>query len=192
MVINIFDLKGDEKGQAMVEYALVLPIFLMILMFTIDVGWLIYQKSMFDYTCRNSAWELRLSQDEDWVMNNGIEIIHSGRYANDLLSQQFKEVDRDGKFKIDMNKVSFANGKIGIYPGEKEYKYKRPGSIPDDVVVHTDLKFKTVTMEIEGKIEYQVYALTPLTKPFFKDGIKLTNNLYKAKKTTMRRVRWPT
>ncbi len=188
----MFGFKKNEKGQAMVEYALVLPIFLMLLMFIIDVGWFIYQKAIFDHTCRNSAWELRLRQDEQWVMNNGRKIVHSGEYANNLLASQFKRVDESSNSRIDMNKVSVANGQIGIYPGEKEYRYKRPDAIPEEIVVHTDLKFKTVTMEIEGKIEYQVYALTPLTKPFFKDGIKLTNNLYKAKKTTMRIVRWPT
>lgn len=191
-MINIYSFIKNEKGQSMVEYALVLPIFLMILMFIIDVGWIGYQKVMFDYTCRNTAWQLRLNGDEDWVLNNGRQIVRSGEYANSLLTNQFKQVDIDASNRIDMNKVSVSNGQISIYPGEKEYRYKKPDSIPDDVVVNTDVKFKTVTMEIEGKIEYQVYALTPLTKPFFKDGIKLTNNLYKAKRTILRTVIWPT
>lgn len=191
-MISIFNFKKEEKGQAIVEYALVLPIFLLILMFIIDVGWIGYQKVIFDYTCRNSVWDLRIARDETWVMNEGEQIIRSGQYANDLLSAQFKKVDENTSNSIDMDKVSISHGQISMYPGEKEYKYKKPEDTEEGVVVYTDFKYKTVTVEIEGKIEYQIELLTPLTKPFFKDGIKLTNNVYKAKKGAMRTVQWPT
>lgn len=184
----MFTFKKEEKGQAMVEYALVLPIFLLILLFIIDVGWIGYQKIMFDYTCRNSAWDLRLGGDEDWVMNNSAKIVRNGDYANRLLAEGFKKTDEKSSNSIDMKKINISKGYIGMYPGQKEYKYKKPEDMPENVVFNTNTKFRTVTIEIEGKIEYQVYALTPLTKSFFKDGIKLTNNLYKVKKGAMRTV----
>lgn len=48
----------SEKGQAMVEFALVLPILLLILLGTIDVGWLFYNQLSVDNAAREAAREV--------------------------------------------------------------------------------------------------------------------------------------
>lgn len=47
--------KRREDGQAMVEFALVLPIFLLILCGIIDFGWLFYNQLSLNNACREGA-----------------------------------------------------------------------------------------------------------------------------------------
>lgn len=47
-------LKG-EKGQAMVEFALILPILLLIICGIIDFGWMFYNQLSIDNACREGA-----------------------------------------------------------------------------------------------------------------------------------------
>lgn len=50
--------KRGESGQAMTEFALVLPIFLAMCLFVIDFGWIAYQKAAFDYSYMHASWEV--------------------------------------------------------------------------------------------------------------------------------------
>lgn len=45
----------DEKGQAMVEFALILPIFLLILCGILDMGWLFYNQLNLNNVCREGT-----------------------------------------------------------------------------------------------------------------------------------------
>lgn len=45
----------DEKGQAMVEFALILPIFLLILCGILDMGWMFYNQLNLNNVCRDGA-----------------------------------------------------------------------------------------------------------------------------------------
>lgn len=47
--------KKREDGQAMVEFALILPIFLLILCGIIDFGWLFYNQLSLNNACREGA-----------------------------------------------------------------------------------------------------------------------------------------
>lgn len=47
--------KNGEDGQAMVEFALILPIFLLILCGIIDFGWLFYNQLSLNNACREGA-----------------------------------------------------------------------------------------------------------------------------------------
>lgn len=47
--------KRKESGQAIVEFALVLPLFLLLVMGIIDFGWLFYNYTTFENSARNAA-----------------------------------------------------------------------------------------------------------------------------------------
>ncbi len=47
--------RNGEDGQAMVEFALILPIFLLILCGIIDFGWLFYNQLSLNNACREGA-----------------------------------------------------------------------------------------------------------------------------------------
>ena len=50
--------KRAEGGQAMTEFALVMPLFLIMCLFVIDFGWIAYQKAAFDYSYMHASWEV--------------------------------------------------------------------------------------------------------------------------------------
>lgn len=55
-MINRLKRKGkSEKGQAMLEFALVIPIFILILALIFDYGWLFYNQLQLENTARNAA-----------------------------------------------------------------------------------------------------------------------------------------
>lgn len=58
--MKLFRKRKSEKGQAMVEFALVFPIFLLMVMTIIDIGWIGLKTLTFDYSFRVGSWELRL------------------------------------------------------------------------------------------------------------------------------------
>lgn len=49
--------KRRTSGQALVEFALVFPLFIMILFAIIDFGWMAYQKAAFDYSRIHTSWD---------------------------------------------------------------------------------------------------------------------------------------
>lgn len=55
----------DEDGQAMVEFALVLPIFLLIVCGIIDFGWLFYNQLAVNNICREGARYAVVSTQEN-------------------------------------------------------------------------------------------------------------------------------
>lgn len=52
---RLFFKKRGEDGQAMVEFALVLPIFMLILCGILDFGWMFYNQLSLDNACREGA-----------------------------------------------------------------------------------------------------------------------------------------
>lgn len=55
-----------ESGQSLVEFALVLPMFLAIIFGIIDAGWMGYQAAVFNYSYANASWELASSSIVDY------------------------------------------------------------------------------------------------------------------------------
>ena len=49
--------KRRTSGQALVEFALVFPLFIAILFAIIDFGWMAYQKAAFDYSRIHTSWD---------------------------------------------------------------------------------------------------------------------------------------
>jgi Flp pilus assembly protein TadG len=69
--------KDKEKGQAMVEFALVLPIILLLLSGIIDFGWIFGNQLMADNACREAARYTAVhyydsSADDDQAVAAGI------------------------------------------------------------------------------------------------------------------------
>ena len=79
-------MKKREDGQAMVEFALILPIFLLILCGIIDFGWLFYNQLSLNNACREGARYAVVNTAED--ANTQAIINHIGNttttvFAND-------------------------------------------------------------------------------------------------------------
>lgn len=202
---NVLKFKKNEKGQAMVEYAIVLPIFLLVMMFLMEIGWITYQKVIFDYTCRNTAWEIGniqvkgyegftwprwFSNAEEHVMNYKTVTVIPTSNSNGVIKEYFSIANDNTTGHIDTDNITVSNGKVSIYPGDKHYRNKKPmGEDPEIQQEVQDNIFRTTNIEIEGKIEYVVQTITPvnqLCEKIFGQPIKLTNNLYKVKRNRMK------
>ncbi len=75
-----------EDGQAMVEFALILPIFLLILCGIIDFGWLFYNQLTLNNACREGARYAVVNTAEDantQAIINHIENSQFHVFAND-------------------------------------------------------------------------------------------------------------
>lgn len=75
-----------EDGQAMVEFALILPIFLLILCGIIDFGWLFYNQLSLNNACREGARYAVVNTAEDastQAIINHIENTTTTVFAND-------------------------------------------------------------------------------------------------------------
>lgn len=80
--------KKDKKedGQAMVEFALILPVFLLILCGIIDFGWLFYNQLSLNNACREGARYAVVNTAEDGdtlSIINHIENTTTTVFAND-------------------------------------------------------------------------------------------------------------
>ncbi len=62
---SLFKKRRREDGQAMVEFALILPIFLLILCGIIDFGWLFYNQLSLNNACREGARYAVVNTAED-------------------------------------------------------------------------------------------------------------------------------
>lgn len=75
-----------EDGQAMVEFALILPIFLLILCGILDFGWLFYNQLSLNNACREGARYAVVNTAEDantQAIINHIENATTTVFAND-------------------------------------------------------------------------------------------------------------
>ena len=75
-----------EDGQSMVEFALILPIFLLILCGIIDFGWLFYNQLSLNNACREGARYAVVHTEENAdtrAIINHIENLSTNVFAND-------------------------------------------------------------------------------------------------------------
>lgn len=70
--------KRRTSGQALVEFALVFPLFIAILFAIIDFGWMAYQKAAFDYSRIHTSWDYA-----GLDVNNPSSTIINWRYTDD-------------------------------------------------------------------------------------------------------------
>ena len=65
-----------ESGQAMVEFALTLPILIMVICLIIDTGWMYYHKLAINNACREGARYASIHYSEPNYKNNVVSIVN--------------------------------------------------------------------------------------------------------------------
>lgn len=159
MLDKLFRLKKSEKGQSMVEFALVFPMFIFICLFIIEVGWIAYNYISFDYTYRVASWELRP------IYNN------EEKYPRGLFGYEVENLIYD---KLKENGLSTSG--IKITDAFISFSTK-----DEDVVTinrYTD-RTRKYYMEIKGNMTKEVPLITPVGKMFMGSSFPLTKKLDK-------------
>lgn len=166
--------KRKESGQALVEYALVLPAFLAVLCMTIDCAWIGYQYICFDYSYREASWELSVPGDN----NAGVEYKLTGPDAAGLIMSNMEATalgitkenlsidtgDDEDTALIDLWSVK----KTDYYPAAARPNYE------------TGTNYWRY-MHIKAKLTYEVYPPTPVGQALLGNHLTYTKNLDKTR-----------
>ncbi|MFM1602636.1 TadE/TadG family type IV pilus assembly protein [Helcococcus ovis] len=159
MLDKLFRLKKSEKGQGMVEFALVFPMFIFICLFIIEVGWIAYNYISFDYTYRVASWEIRPNYDNESdaprsLYHDEVEtLIKNKLIENGLSTQGVRITGASISFSKKDENVVTING-------------------------YTD-KSRKYYMEIKGDMTKEVPLITPVGKMFMGSSFPLTKKLDK-------------
>lgn len=173
----------NEKGQVLVEYALVLPIFLLMLFSIIEIGWIGYQKVILDHTFRKTTYEYRFTKQDAQSALQGYHRAYRGYQAEEMIKSQIKATDNRALGIIDIDRLSIDNAFIEMWPGGRKFVYKKPKGYDLYPSQEAKTTYSMVTYEIDGIIRYRVPPLTPFSKLFFGErGLLLEKSLYKAKR----------
>lgn len=155
----------NEKGQSIIEFALVLPMFIFLLFFIIDVAWINYQTISFDYAYRQASWKLSIS-DSDLSKNRYL----TGYYIDNLLIDNIEE---KATGIIDKN-LSIANASLYLWSESVTEKY--PGAIEYEYDYHYNY---WRYMRIKGDFTYKIHPITPVGKILVGEEIVKTKYLEK-------------
>ncbi|MFM1582680.1 TadE/TadG family type IV pilus assembly protein [Helcococcus ovis] len=158
MLDKLFRLKKSEKGQGMVEFALVFPMFIFICLFIIEVGWIAYNYISFDYTYRVASWEIRPNYDK---IENPISL--HGRQVEYLIKEKLKE-----------NGLST----LGIEIKDASITFETKKEVVVEINGRKE-QARKFYMKIEGDMTKKVPLITPVGKMFMGSSFPLTKKLDK-------------
>ncbi|HEY4544504.1 MAG TPA: TadE family protein [Tissierellaceae bacterium] len=184
-MIKLRRFRKTEKGQMLVEYAMVLPVFLIVLFSIIDLGWLVFQKNTFNYACRRASWEFNMKQHEEYVLASNQELYISGYEADNELTHSFRKTSEKIGY-LNIRNIDVSNSTIHIIPGRKTYKSKPPAHFTRVIPGEAEQTYTTTSFEIKGKIKYKVEPLTPMGQTLLGRDFTFENDLYKIRRSRMR------
>ena len=154
--------KRRTSGQALVEFALVFPLFIAILFAIIDFGWMAYQKAAFDYSRIHTSWDYA-----GLDVNNPSSTIFKLRYTDGPTTTRTYESDDVRKavkdsiakapsigFDTDELKVDSASVTISNVPSES--------TVPDRKGDATKATRVTRQARLEATVKYNVKPIIGL------------------------------
>lgn len=161
--------KQKESGQALVEYALVLPLFLMLLCITIDCAWVGYQSICFDYSYREASWALSVP-DSDPSTSYTLTGSDAAEPIMENMEATALGIKREN-LSIDKNNASIYQWSVikkDLYPAYQRGSYES---------ISNYWRY----MHIKAQLTYRVYPLTPMGQALFGDCLTYTKNLDKTR-----------
>ncbi|WP_276981244.1 TadE family protein [Johnsonella ignava] len=176
--MDIKKLIKKEKGQGIVEFALVFPIFLAIMLAIIDFSWIAYQSSVFNQGYAHASWEIgekdlvsssQLVDNIVYMQQGADRKVYSGLVVENAIKNSIKQSSLWG-FKpsnlIVTNAVVEAENKETSFdvPSYKAQEY-------------TTARKDTRYMKIRADIEYRVVPLTFFGRTFFGDTFTIRKSL---------------
>lgn len=175
--------KNNEVGQAMVEWALVFPVFLLLVFGIIDFSWLGYQRLMFESSFQMTGWDFALNlkrpgggedlTDEDiWlyditpdtydVSSPDVVTVNGSSYALGEGIKKHMLESAVGFLEADKLTVTSAGADFKIVRHE-DYYYT--GNTDQIMVESFHLQ-----VDLTGDLKYKVEFLTPVGRIFDPSG----------------------
>ena len=142
--------KRRTSGQALVEFALVFPLFIMILFAIIDFGWMAYQKAAFDYSRIHTSWDYA-----------GLDVGNpsSKTYDNARVQAAVKDsIKKAPSIGFDTSELTVTNAKVTISNVPSE------STVPDRKTDPDPTKATKVTRQarLEATVKYNVKPIIGL------------------------------
>lgn len=159
MIIEKFRKIKSESGQAMLEYAVTILMFLSVVFAIMDFAWYSYQNIVFNYSYQLASWQLSV---------NDPNIDHSYYYTGSTTGKLIYDEITKNAIGINKSKLSVYNPRIDLYT--EYFKYRNPGD-------RSDSTEKRRYMKITARIEYEFYPFTFMGRMFFGRRILLVKNL---------------
>ena len=156
----------SESGQAMVEFALVIPVFLLVLFLIIDVCWIAFQKSCFEQSCRSVelSADMQAFCDSDSLADVPSENRLSAEKSASAISQCFSQSSFPGFFYSNFF-VSSAQAVLYNTRSAVSVPGRTSGSSTDSVVI-------TRYVKIDADICYVIHPLTYVGRLLFSRDIE--------------------
>lgn len=140
--------KRRTSGQALVEFALVFPLFIAILFAIIDFGWMAYQKAAFDYSRIHTSWDYAGLD----VGNPSSKTYDSAR-VQDAVMESIKKAPSIG---FDASELTVTNAKVTISNVPSE------STVPDRNLDATKATKVTRQARLEATVRYNVKPIIGL------------------------------
>lgn len=140
--------KRRTSGQALVEFALVFPLFIMILFAIIDFGWMAYQKAAFDYSRIHTSWDYA-----------GLDVGNPSSKTYDSASVQAavkSSIEKAPSIGFDTSELTVTNAKVTISNVPSE------STVPDRNLDATKATKVTRQARLEATVRYNVKPIIGL------------------------------
>ncbi len=140
--------KRRTSGQALVEFALVFPLFIMILFAIIDFGWMAYQKAAFDYSRIHTSWDYA-----------GLDVGNPSSKTYDSARVQAAvkaSIEKAPSIGFDKSELTVENAKVTISNVPSE------STVPDRNLDPTKATKVTRQARLEATVKYNVKPIIGL------------------------------
>lgn len=165
--------KRRTSGQALVEFALVFPLFIMILFAIIDFGWMAYQKAAFDYSRIHTSWDyagLDVGNPSSTTFNWSYEKTDptkSQTYTAGVQAAVKASIEKAPSIGFDASELTVENAKVTISNVPSE------STVPDRNYDPTKATKVTRQARLEATVKYNVKPIIGLLiKP-----VEVTENI---------------
>ena len=154
--------KRRTSGQALVEFALVFPLFIMILFAIIDFGWMAYQKAAFDYSRIHTSWDyagLDVGNPSSTTFNWSYEQTDptkSHTYTTGVQAAVKTSIEKAPSIGFDKNELTVENAKVTISNVPSE------STVPDRNNDPTRATKVTRQARLEATVKYNVKPIIGL------------------------------
>lgn len=150
-----------EKGQAIVEFAMIIPLFIFLILAIIELGWISYQSNMFARSYAYAAWDITAEKlsDMDPLTRAGSDSTYSGAAVSTLIADTMKD---SALWGFNSSGLSVSNARAKMY--NRESKFTVPGKDSGTSVEATTIKRY---MRLEAKLEYRIKPMTSLGNILF-------------------------
>ena len=160
----------DESGQALIEFAVVIPLVITLVIAIMELSWIGYQKLSFDYGCSHASWDVTADKlsDMDDLKSAGSRRTYSGAAVDGVIKSAVSDSTLWG---FNTSGLSIANASATMYNIDGNFSV--PGKQAEVVPATTVTRY----MDINAELSYNIRPLTFMGSLFFSNSLNARREL---------------